>query len=285
VVTRIHVHIGQEVQAGQVLFELDARQAQADLDVRLAALESAELQARRLELQPRPEEVPPSKAQVRAAEASLRQQQDQRDRDRKMLGTGAVSPQDIVAHEQAFRNAHAQLELARANLALLEAGAWSADKAIAYAAVKQARAQVAQARTQLDLLLVRALVDGTVLQVNVRPGEYVASAPGQALVLMGSLKPLHVRVNIDEQDLPRLRLNAPARARTRGDPRQEEIPMRFVRLEPYVVPKTSLTGLNTERVDTRVAQVIYAIDPGNWMVREKKVLVGQLLDVFIDTRP
>jgi HlyD family secretion protein len=106
-----------------------------------------------------------------------------------------------------------------------------------------------------------------------------------SLVMMGSLNPLHVRVSIDEEDLPRLRLGAPARAKMRGDAHQEEIPMTFVRLEPYVMPKTSLTGVNTERVDTRVVQVIYAIDQDNIFVREKKVLVGQLLDVFIDTRP
>lgn len=50
------------------------------------------------------------------------------------------------------------------------------------------------------------------------------------------------------------------------------------------MPKTSLTGTNIERVDTRVVQLIYAIDPENKLMREKKVLVGQLLDVFIDTR-
>lgn len=61
--------------------------------------------------------------------------------------------------------------------------------------------------------------------------------------------------------------------------------MKFVRLEPYVVPKTSLTGINTERVDTRVVQVIYAVDPNNRLVQEKKFLVGQLVDVFIDARP
>jgi len=51
------------------------------------------------------------------------------------------------------------------------------------------------------------------------------------------------------------------------------------------VPKVSLTGLNAERVDTRVVQVIYAIDPGHKTVKEKKVLIGQLVDVFIDARP
>jgi hypothetical protein len=45
-----------------------------------------------------------------------------------------------------------------------------------------------------------------------------------------------------------------------GDARQEAIPLRFVRLEPYVVPKVSLTGINVERVDTRVVQVIYAVE-------------------------
>ncbi len=62
------------------------------------------------------------------------------------------------------------------------------------------------------------------------------------------------------------------------------MPLTFVRLEPYVVPKVSMTGINVERVDTRVVQVIYALDPANRLVREKKVLVGQLLDVFIDAR-
>jgi hypothetical protein len=74
------------------------------------------------------------------------------------------------------------------------------------------------------------------------PAVLISSFPGQTLVMMGSLKPLHVRVNIDEEDIPRLRLGAPARAKLRGDAQQEEIPMTYVRQEPYVIPKTSQTG-------------------------------------------
>ena len=286
-VTQVHIRIGQEVKKGQLLFELDRRQINADLQVRLAAVENAEAQLIKLQRQPRPEEVPPSEAQVRLAEANLQSAKDVHERDRQLINMGgaeAISPQDLIAHEAAYRAARAQLGVAQANLALLKAGAWDADMRIAYTAVKQARAQVEQDKTTLDLLQVRAPVDGTILQVNVRLGEYVAPVPGQALVMMGNLRPLHVRVNIDEEDLPRLRLNAPACAKLRGDVRQEEIPMTYVRLEPYVIPKTSLTGMNTERNDTRVVQVIYAIDAENKLVREKKALVGQLLDVFIDTR-
>ncbi len=282
-VAAIHVHIDQEVKAGDLLFELDRRQTDADLLVRQAALENAEATLRRLERQPRPEEVPPSEAQVQFAEANVKAQKDIRDRDRAM-NPGTVSAQDMVSHELAYKAAVAQLAVTQKNLALLKAGAWDADKLIACTAVKQARAQVEQDKTMLELLQVRAPASGTVLQLNVRPGEYVASAPGQTLVLMGSLRPIHVRVNVDEEDVPRLRLNLPARAKVRGDPTQQEIPMTFVRLEPYIVPKVSLTGVNTERVDTRVVQLIYALAPDNPMVKAKKVLVGQLLDVFIDTR-
>ena len=54
-------------------------------------------------------------------------------------------------------------------------------------------------------------------------------------------------------------------------------PLRFVRFEPYFVPKKSLTGDSTERVDTRVLQVIFRFERG-----DLPVFVGQQMDVFID---
>jgi len=245
-VARVLVRMGQEVKAGDVLFELDRRQTEADLKFREA-------------------NVPVSEAQVEVAQAALRQVNDQYERARKLIGSGAIAQEDFVTAEQAYQSARAQLALAKAN-------------------VLQSKAQVEQTKTTLDLLQVRAPVNGTILQVNVRLGEYVSTFGGQSLILMGNLQPLHVRVNVDEEDLPRLKLDAPARAKIRGDATQTEIPLSFVRLEPYVMPKTSLTGVNTERVDTRVVQVIYAVAPNNQLVQEKKILVGQLVDVFIDTR-
>jgi hypothetical protein len=53
--------------------------------------------------------------------------------------------------------------------------------------------------------------------------------------------------------------------------------LRFVRIEPFVVPKRSLTGDSTERVDTRVLQVIYRVERD-----DLPLFVGQQLDVFID---
>ena len=133
-----------------------------------------------------------------------------------------------------------------------------------------------QTKTEIERALVRAPVDGEVLKVYVHPGEYVGTQPGQALVVLGQLGRLHVRVDISEHDIDRFQTGLPARAVSRGKARQEYA-LRFVRVEPFVVPKKSLTGDNTERVDTRVLQVIYVLEGA-----EGRVYVGQQLDVFLD---
>ena len=52
--------------------------------------------------------------------------------------------------------------------------------------------------------------------------------------------------------------------------------MRFIRFEPYVIPKKNLTGDSTERVDTRVLQVIFALE------KNAPVFAGHQMDVVID---
>jgi HlyD family secretion protein len=268
--------VGQRVKAGEPLFRVDDRAYKAQLKVLEANLTAAESQLSKLEAMPRPEELPPSAAKVKVAEANVTLQQDLAARARRLSGTRAMADEDVSQRQLGLEVAHMQLSQAKADYDLLKAGAWKPDIDIAYASVGQARAQIEQTRVELDRLIVRAPVDGQVLQVNVRPGEYVGATPGQALVMLGSCHQLHVRVDIDEHDIPRYRPGVAAQAMVRGNP-QFAFPLQFVRVEPYVVPKKSLTGDNTERVDTRVLQVIYAITP-----TDQPVYVGQQLDVFLD---
>jgi multidrug resistance efflux pump len=119
-------------------------------------------------------------------------------------------------------------------------------------------------------------VDGEVLQVNVHPGEFVGTPHNRALIVLGNVQKLHVRVDIDEHDIPRFVPGAPAQAVLKGDT-SIKFPLKFVRVEPYVIPKRSLTGQNTERVDTRVLQAIYALEP-----TDMPLYVGQQVEVYID---
>jgi multidrug resistance efflux pump len=274
--------VGQRVKAGDPLFRVDDRQLRAQLRFQKANLLTAEAQLAKLEMQPRPEELPPSEAKVRTAKASVALIQDQYERARKLLPSRAMSEEDYRQRELSLETARQQLAQVQAEHQLLKAGAWDKDKAIAKAAVEQARSQVDMIQTDLDRALVRAPVDGNVLQVNVRPGEYVGAPPSQALVVLGNLQKLHIRVDIDEHDIPRFRAEAPARAALRGNP-QVTFPLTFVRVEPYVIPKKSLTGDNTERVDTRVLQVIYCVDHAPGLGTPSELYVGMQVDVFVNT--
>ncbi len=276
VVVEMTAKVGQKVKAGDPLFRLDDRQLRAELLARRAFKTSAEAELTRLRNEPRPEKIRMGEAQVAEAKAKLADARDQWSRSRKLFAQKVSTAEDLVTREQAYRAAEAAVAHVQADLELTKAGAWEYDKQVAAAEVERAEAQVQQIETDLDRLVIRAMEDGEVLQVNVRPGEFVGAPANQPLVVLGNVRQLHVRVDIDEYDIPRFKVNAPARATLKGEP-DEWFPLRFVRIEPYVVPKKSLTGDNTERVDTRVLQVIYAID-----ARGKQLYVGQQLDAFID---
>src|SRR5437016_8985362 len=131
--------------------------------------------------------------------------------------------------------------------------------------------------TNLERSIVRAPMDGDVLQVKIHPGEFApAGVTPTPLILLGRLKPLHIRVDVDEHEAWRVRPEAKATAAVRGNANLKA-PLTFVRFEPFVVPKKSLTGDSTERVDTRVLQVIYRVE-GDAL----PLFVGQQMDVFID---
>jgi HlyD family secretion protein len=268
--------VGQHVKKGDPLFRVDDRHLRAQLAWQEANLKAAEAQLAKLEAMPRREQLPPAEARVRAAQAKARLWQDQYDRAKKLLASSAVNEEEFHSRRNSYEEAQEQVATALAELEELKAGAWGPDKDIAKAAIAQAKAQLQMTQTDIERCLVRAPVDGRVLQVSVRPGEYVSAPPNKELIVLGDLERLRVRVEIDEQDIPRFTPGMPAKAYPRGNS-QQPIELSFVRVEPYVIPKRSLTGDNTERVDTRVLQVVYEVGP-----TDQPLFVGQQMDVFLD---
>ena len=149
--------------------------------------------------------------------------------------------------------------------------------ALAQAQLDAARAAVASTETLLERLTVRAPISGTILQVNVRAGEYVNVLSTVPPVVLGNVDQLQVRADVDEQVAPRVKAGQRAIGYIKGDT-EHPIEMQFVRIEPFVIPKRSLTGASTERVDTRVLQVIYAFRQNP----ARPVYVGQQMDIFIE---
>ncbi len=154
------------------------------------------------------------------------------------------------------------------------------DVGILEATLAVARAQAHQTKVVIERHVIRAPVAGRVLQINTHVGEFAQSGTvTPPLMLFGDDSRLHIRVDVDENDAWRIQPTAAALAYVPGNP-QLRTPLKFVRIERYVVPKTSLTGASTERVDTRVLQVIYSFDPA-----ALPVYVGQRMNVYIQAPP
>lgn len=163
----------------------------------------------------------------------------------------------------------------------------------AYYAMLQAGEQVEVAKngllqieTDIERSTIRAPVEGQILQVNAHIGEIYApvsynisqsySTLQTAQILMGTVSPLQMRIDIDEEDSWRFKKGSLATAFVRGNA-NIHFPMKFLRIEPYVIPKTVFTGETVERLDTRVLQVLYQFEQ-----MDLPIYPGQLLDVYIE---
>ncbi|MPZ36460.1 MAG: efflux RND transporter periplasmic adaptor subunit [Rhizobiales bacterium] len=239
VIAKVNVKVGERVTQGQPLFHIDGRDLEAQLATRRAAATLATLQ-------------------VREAEISLANARRRLEQAKPLHDRNVISPDEFASRSHDAALAEARLASARA----------SAD---------MAAAQLQEAETAVGRLTVRAPVAGDVLQVNVAPGEYAQTGIlSKPLILMGDTQTLHVRVDIDENDAWRFTRGSSAKGFLRGNS-AIAFDLRFAYVEPYVVPKTSLTGLSTERVDTRVLQVVYSVSRG-----DLPLYVGQQVDVYVD---
>jgi HlyD family secretion protein len=240
-VADVRVRPGDLVGKGQVLFTVDARAARAQLAQSDAAINEA-------------------RAAIAEASAAQKTARQQLDLYRNLSDPAAVSRAEVIRAEGEEAAATSRLGLARARLAAAQAASGSA-------------------RTEIDRLVIRAPIAGEILAVNIRPGEFVSTMGGssQPFMQMGQTNPLHVRVDIDENEVARVALGQPAVISPRGAA-ELHVNATFVRAEPLVVPKRSLTNSAAERVDVRVLQLIYALPESD------AFRVGQQIDAFIPAK-
>ena len=238
-VAKVNVKVGDTVKAGDVLAEQDTRDAAA-----LVASQQAEFSALR--------------KQIDEAGVGLADKRDQSARMEKLVATHVASEDEKQRKLFAAQMAEAQFASMSARIA-------------------SAEAQLHRTKVQLDLLTIRAPRDGLILQVNTRAGEYAAPTSVEPILILGQTEELQLRADIDEDNASRVRTGMAAKAYIKGR-RDIEVPLRFVRIEPYIVPKKSLTGESSERVDTRVLQIIYRFDRPTGA----SIYVGQQMDVFLE---
>ena len=202
-----------------------------------------------------------AKSEIALAGIKLTEAKDNFKRAQGLTSGHSISREDFQKRYFATEKAKSDLEIKRA---LFE----------------QARSALELANITLDKTIITSPIEGSVLKVRIAPGEFISGneKDSNAPMLLGTTNPLHVRVQIDENDIYRFDKTMNACAFLRSND-AVKLPLSFVRIEPYAVAKGNITGTGTELVDTRIIEIIYRIDAD-----VENLYIGQHLDIFIESK-
>ena len=173
VVTEVHCAVGQALEKGAVLFQLDDRIARSEETKAEAAIASAQATVLKLKNSLRPEQITLAEIVVTKARLALEFARviDER---QKALGKEQLAPEkQLQESAQALASAREDLTTAEKQLALLKKTPAPEELAEAQAKVSEAEKTLAAAHLLRSLLTIKAPISGTALKVNINAGEPV----------------------------------------------------------------------------------------------------------------
>lgn len=202
-VRRLVANIGDRVERGQVIAELETEDLDAIVAQRRAEAEAAE--SRRTALERRlPEEIAAARAGVASREAMLQQAEAEWTRQSSLMREQATSQAALEMARQARDVAAAQLEVARRTLEVVEGGADDL-RAETAAAAAAARAALRAAEVERSFTRITAPISGVVASVATQEGETVAAGlNAPTFVTIVDLNRLQVNAYVDEVDIGKI---------------------------------------------------------------------------------
>ncbi len=214
-VASIGVEKGDRVKAGQVLVRLEDDEYRARMLESQGQLETLKARLAEAEHGSRPEEIAKARADVEQARADQENARVTLERARGLV-------QDKVMAKQTLDDAQARYDGAAAKVASLERayelvrlGPRKEQIDALRAQVNQAQGTLNYAQVQLDNTVIRAPIDGTILERNVEQGEFVTTgfvgdkgAKGY-VVSIADLHDLEVELDINQNDFAKLSATQP----------------------------------------------------------------------------
>jgi HlyD family secretion protein len=198
-VRRVLVNEGDQVQAGQLLVQLDDADARAQAAKALAHLRSTEADLHAVEAGGTHEEVLTTRSELAKAQAGRDEARRNLEAVQRLQQSGGASAAEVQAAQDRLKKAEADAQLLEAKLS----GRFSSPEVTkVQAAAAEARAAYVAATELVKNSNVRAPFAGSVYQLPVRPGTYVIS--GQLLVQVADLSKVQVRAFVDEPEIGRL---------------------------------------------------------------------------------
>ena len=174
-VEELQVSQGDQIEAGQVLVNIDPTVYQLELTRAEAALTIAEANLETVTEGTREQQIIAASSAVTAARATRNQALADRERAAELSAAGAISDQQLQLAETNAAHAQTQYISAQQNYSLAVEGARASELEAVQAAVEAAAAARELAQRQLDWTDISSPLSGVVTGTNIEPGENISS--------------------------------------------------------------------------------------------------------------
>ncbi len=189
-VVGLAVNEGDQVQAGQFLLQIDPRNLQTQVNRTGASLAAAQSQ------------LAETRASVDNARTNLKQAQDNLERQKELIKAG-LTPRETVDR------AENEVKLRLSDLAQREQSVKTQETRI-----RQEEANVENAQFDLNKVRLVSPIAGIVTRRNIEEGETVVvgtmNNAGTVLLTIADLSVIETEVEVDETDIPFIKLGQPA---------------------------------------------------------------------------
>ena len=246
------VNEGDTVRRGDLIAELDKREAQARLRQSVAAVETARSKFGDLRSGYRSEEIGEAEAQAAQFRANWKNQKDEAERSQRLFDGGAISRQRLDRDVTAAEMAGSQLSAAQKKVELLRGGFREKSIAAAASQLKEAEASMEAVKVIVSNHELISPMDGVVSKVFAEPGEMVAM--GKPILTLTSLSRPRVKVYIPEYRIGRVMLGQKAEIVVDSFPDKK-----FPATVTYISPEAEFTPKTVQTAEERV-KLVFAIE-------------------------
>ena len=268
----IGVEKGDVVKKGQELVRLDDTEYRAQLEQARGNLANLQAKLAELEHGSRPQEIDQARANLDQAKADLANAKLVYERRKSLVADGVVSKSDFDNAQYTFENEVAKVNSLQQAFDLMKIGPRQEEIDAMQGAVEQAKGIAAYDEDQLDNTVIRAPIDGTILERAVEKGEFVTNgfvgdkgAKGY-VVTLADLNDLQVELDIAQNDFAKLHMGQKGWVTTDAYPdrkyegRLQEISPKADRQKATVQVKVQVTKPDSYLRPEMNASVAFAAD-------------------------
>jgi multidrug resistance efflux pump len=259
VIDTCRVHVGQSVEAGEILATLRSRDEQAAVGVAEQELAIARAELDKLMSGTHPQQIAAAERRVAKFKERVNIAQITLERERRLLDRHNLAKEEFDVAKSAVRQAEEELNEAMADVSELKTHVRPHDKALAEVKVKLAEANVVAAQERLRNTILMAPIRGTVLEILKREGEAIRVFDQQPMMIFADLSQMRVRAEVDERFVHLIRPGQEAfvHGRGLGDHRYKA---KIALVKPLMGNKTVFSRESGERKDLDVLEVLVQPD-------------------------